>query len=75
MANAYAQFQHVISMATPPTRSFIRVWHDGPMRRTAILQSQQSGGSRVALERCIELLGYMDRGIDLSGTPECDKRS
>ena len=70
MGNAYAQYQNLSldgESAYEELYSRLARWTDEALRL------YQGGGAAEAerrLERCIELLGYMDRGIDLSGTPE-----
>jgi flagellin-specific chaperone FliS len=68
MANAYAQFQSLVldgESAYEELYSRLARWTDEADRFYKVSSPAEAD---YRLERCIELLGYMDRGLDLSGT-------
>jgi len=70
MANAYAQFQSVV---LDGESAFEELYTRLARWASEADQHYKAAGAAEAdyrLERCIELLGYMDRCLDLSGTPE-----
>jgi len=73
MGNAYAELQNIsldAESAYEELYSRLARWTDEAEK------FYHAGNQRQAdyrLERCIELLGYMDRGIDLSGTVDVVK--
>jgi len=73
MASAYAQYQNIVldgESAYEELYSRLARWTDEALQFYKV-SSEVEAESR--LERCIELLGYMDRGLDLSGTPDVVK--
>ncbi len=73
MANAYAQYQNLSldgESAYEELYSRLARWTDEALQFYKV--SSEAEAER-RLERCIELLGYMDRGLDLSGTPDVVK--
>jgi flagellin-specific chaperone FliS len=73
MANAYAQFQHVSldgDSAYEELYSRLARWTDEALQ---FYNASSEREAEARLERGIELLGYMDRGLDLSGTPDVVK--
>jgi flagellin-specific chaperone FliS len=72
-ALAYRQYQNISldgESAYEELYSRLARWTDEALQFYKV-GSEAEAESR--LERCIELLGYMDRGIDLSGTAEIVK--
>jgi flagellin-specific chaperone FliS len=70
---AYAQSQSISldgESAYEELYSRLARWTDEALQFYKV--SSEAEAER-GLERCIELLGYMDRGIDISGTPEIVK--
>jgi flagellin-specific chaperone FliS len=73
MANAYTQFQSIVldgESAYEELYSRLARWVDEADRFYKVRSPSEAD---YRLERCIELLGYMDRGLDLSGTPNVVK--
>ncbi len=73
MANAYAEYQNISldgESAYEELYSRLARWTDEALH---FYRSGSAPEAEFRLERCIELLGYMDRGLDLSGTPEVVK--
>ena len=73
MANAYAQYQAVSldgESAYEELYSRLARWTDEAQH---FYQVGSGADAEFRLERCIELLGYMDRGLDLSGTADIVK--
>jgi len=73
MANAYAQYQNISldgESAYEELYSRLARWTDEALQSYKVSSEAEA---EFRLERCIELLGYMDRGIDISGTPEVVK--
>jgi|SRR5580704_2471904 flagellin-specific chaperone FliS len=68
MANGYTQFQSLVldgESAYEELYSRLARWADEADRFYKVNSAAEAD---YRLERCIELLGYMDRGLDLSGT-------
>jgi flagellin-specific chaperone FliS len=73
MANAYAQAQNICldgESAYEELYSRLARWTDEAHQFYKVASYSEAD---YRLERCIELLGYMDRGIDMSGTPDVVK--
>jgi flagellin-specific chaperone FliS len=73
MANPYAQMQNLSldgESAYEELYSRLARWTDEAVH---FYQAASVAEAEYRLERCIELLGYMDRGIDLGGTPDVVK--
>jgi flagellin-specific chaperone FliS len=73
MANAYARYQSLSldgESAYEELYSRLARWTDEAVQFYKVGSEAEA---ECRLERCIELLGYMDRGLDLSGTPEVIK--
>ena len=72
-ALAYAQYQNISldgESAYEELYARLARWTDEALQFYKVSSEAEA---EVRLERCIELLGYMDRGLDLSGTPEVVK--
>ncbi len=70
MTNAYARCQTLSldgESAYEELYSRLARWTDEAVQFYKVSSEAEA---ECRLERCIELLGYMDRGLDLSGTPE-----
>jgi len=70
MTNAYAQYQNISldgESAYEELYSRLARWTDEALQFYKVSSEAEA---EFRLERCIELLGYMERGIDLSGTAE-----
>ena len=73
MANAYSQYQDLSldgESAYEELYSRLARWTDEALH---FYKAGREADAEHRLERCIELLGYMDRGLDLSGTPDVVK--
>src|SRR5271165_5410889 len=73
MANAYAQFQTLsldAESAYEELYSRLARWADEAYRFYKVASEAEAD---YRIERCIELLGYMERGLDLSGTQSAVK--
>ena len=73
MPNAYAQAQNISldgESAYEELYSRLARWTDEAHQFYKVASYSEA---EYRLERCIELLGYMDRGIDLAGTPDVVK--
>jgi flagellin-specific chaperone FliS len=73
MGNAYTQYQTVSldgESAYEELYSRLARWTDEALH---FYNVSSAGEAEYRLEGCIELLGYMDRGLDLSGTPNVVK--
>ena len=69
-SHAYSQFQSLVldpESAYEELYSRLTRWTDEALQFYKVRSTREA---EYRLERCIELLGYMDRGIDLSGTPQ-----
>jgi flagellin-specific chaperone FliS len=70
---AYSQYQNISldgESAYEELYSRLARWTDEALQ---FYQVGKETDAECRLERCIELIGYMDRGLDLSGTPEIVK--
>jgi flagellin-specific chaperone FliS len=68
MGSPYTQFQSVVldpESAYEELYSRLARWTDEALH---FYKAASEAEAEYRLERCIELLGYMDRGIDLEGT-------
>jgi flagellin-specific chaperone FliS len=68
-ANAYTQFQSLVldgESAYEELYSRLARWTEEADRFYKVSSTTEAD---YCLERCIELVGYMDRCLDLSGTP------
>jgi len=73
MTHAYAQFQDLsldAESAYEELYSRLARWSEEADRFYKVASEAEAD---YRLERCIELLGYMDRGIDMSGTADIVK--
>lgn len=73
MTNSYAAYQTISldgESAYEELYSRLARWTDEALH---FYKAGCEPEAEFRLERCIELLGHMDRGLDLSGTPEIVK--